>query len=103
MGGEKGGSDGASGYVCFCQQRAPRAKQVLCDARDCSSPKTGTGQRAVNSLCVYLLQFVLSMAMFSDVLSHAEVRYSKCIPNNCCLLLPYVENQFLKDLGVNYP
>lgn len=55
-GRRKGGSNGASGYVCSCQQRAPRAKQVLCDTGACSSPQRGTGHRAQGSimLCAHL-------------------------------------------------
>lgn len=52
VGGEKGESPGASGYICFCQQRAPRAKQVLCDiGRLRLAPQAGTGQHAVDSRC----------------------------------------------------
>lgn len=119
-GRRKGRSNGANGYVCFCQQRAPRTKQVLCDTPgllcspigtrqhpvesphvcllylvqincsvtcwDCSAPQQALGSMQWSQPMPVFLYLVLSVATFSDVLSHAEVRFSKCSSNNCYLI-----------------
>lgn len=84
-GRRNGGSSGASDYVCFCQQGAPRAKQVLWHWRLALHLRQGIVQRihCVSVSCI-LFYVCPHSQTFCPML---KSDYAKCSPHNYLLLM----------------
>ena len=94
MRGEKGGGSGTSGYVDFCQQRAPRAKQALCATLNTALLPT---QAQVSEQGIHTAS--ASCVLLDPVHICRHCLPPKCSPGNCYLLSPIVETQFPHCLG----
>lgn len=98
-GRRKGRSNGANGYVCFCQQRAPRTKQVLCDTPGLLCSPIGTRQHPVESphVCLlYLVQINCSVTCWdcsAPQQALGSMQWSQPMPVSCIWFYPWPHSQ----------